>query len=422
MLASYTRRLSVVPLLATLVLAGFQDFGIPPSDATVNVQAFNVANFTLNNLTHVFVRPVLRGRETITLPMHAFLVEHTPSQKKFMFDLGMRNDPENLTPAFAAFFTSKAITVGDFKDITELLKDGGVTLESIEGVFWSHGHFDHIGDMSKFPSGRKIIISSKTNTTLFPESPSSDLQASDLAGHKIVTVDLDSANLTISGMKTVDYFGDGSFYLLDTPGHLEGHMTAIARVTPTSFLLLGGDALHHAGQLRPHGPFQTNFPCPGELLESAREAISTDFFWSDASKPGVYDLPSRAQPLFALSDTPDSFYADPIAAFVSVDKLAALDADADFLTLISHDLSIAATLPFFPASLNDWQATGLKQRVSWQFIDPANPAFLFSPRNGNASDSELDAEASESDCMKSCSEKHLQHRSWLDWEGLGDDQ
>lgn len=124
--------LSAVPT----TLAGFQDFGIPASDFTVDVKAFNVANFTLSNLTHVFVHPVLPGRESITLPIHAFLVEHQSSQKTFMFDLGMRNDPKNLPPAFAGFFSSKAITADNFKDITELLQDGGVSLDSIDMVFW----------------------------------------------------------------------------------------------------------------------------------------------------------------------------------------------------------------------------------------------------------------------------------------------
>ncbi|KAJ7146201.1 beta-lactamase-like protein [Mycena epipterygia] len=371
--------LLAVALFAPSTLAGFQDFGIPSSDATVDVKAFNVANFTLNNLTHAFVHPVLPGREDLTLPMHAFLLEHQPSQKKFMFDLGMRDDPLNLPPAFAAFFSSNAITVGAFKDITELLQDGGVTLDSIDAVFWSHAHFDHIGDMSKFPNSTQIVVGAKTDLAIFPDSQTSDLQASDLAGHNVVKLDFDSANLTISGMKAIDHFGDGSFYLLDTPGHLTGHMTALARVTPTSFIVLGGDALHHAGQLRPHGAFEENFPCPGDILAAARGAISTDFFWSDASTPGAFDLPSRAQPLFAVSDTPDSFYVDPIAATVSIDKLAALDADADFFVLIAHDLSVSATLPFFPASLAGWQAAGLKPATVWQFVDPENPAFLFSP-------------------------------------------
>jgi hypothetical protein len=136
--------------------------------------------------------------------------------------------------------------------------------------------------------------------------------------------------------------------------HLTGHMSALARVTPTSFIVLGGDTLHHVGQLRPSGAFQDNIPCPGDLLADARSAISTDFFWSAKTTPGKFDLPSRTQLFFALSDVTGSFYVDPLAATVSVDKLAAFDADSDFFTIIAHDRSILATLPYFPASLSTW--------------------------------------------------------------------
>ncbi|KAJ7189166.1 hypothetical protein C8R46DRAFT_879033 [Mycena filopes] len=368
--------LSLTLLFALPAFARFKDFGIPTSDATVDVRAFNVANFTLNNLTSVFLNPVFPGREDLTLPMHAFLIQHKPSQKNFMFDLGMRNDPQNLPPAFAGFFSSKAITFEPFKDITQLLQDGGAALNSIDGVFWSHAHFDHVGDMSKFPPGRQMIVGSKTDLTTFPDLQASDLQASDLAGHNVVQLDFYSANLTFSGLKAINQFGDGSFYLLDTPGHLTGHMTAVTRVTPTSFIVPGADTLHHVGQLRPSGAFQANFPCPGDLLADARTAVSTAFFWSANSTPGAFDLPSRTQPFFALSDVAGSFYADPGAATLSADKIAAFDADADFFTVMAHDLSIVGALPYFPASLNDWQASGLKAKTAWAFLEPRNPAFL----------------------------------------------
>lgn len=156
-------------------------------------------------------------------------------------------------------------------------------------------------------------------------------------------------------------------------------MSAIARVTPTTFIFLGGDTLHHVGQLRPSGAFQDNIPCPGDLLADARSAISTDFFWSSKTQPDAFDVESRTQPFFALSDVTGSFYVDPVAATVSVDKLAAFDGDTDFFTVIAHDRSILGTLPFFPDSLSTWQKDGLKQKTAWLFIDPENPAFLFSP-------------------------------------------
>ena len=53
----------------------------------------------------------------------------------------------------------------------------------------------------------------------------------------------------IGKFNAFDYFGDGSFYLLDVPGHAIGHMCGLVRTTPTSFLLLGADSCHFAGTL-----------------------------------------------------------------------------------------------------------------------------------------------------------------------------
>lgn len=132
-------------LLASTAHASFRDFGIPPSKATVDVRVFDVGNTTLVNSTSAFYLPVLPGHETITSPMFAFLIEHKSTQKRFMFDLGMRSDPLNLVPSLASSFASGAFSAPPFKGITELLEDGGIPLTSIDAVIWSHSHFDHIG-------------------------------------------------------------------------------------------------------------------------------------------------------------------------------------------------------------------------------------------------------------------------------------
>lgn len=124
------------PFLALFVLRCTASFtGIPPSNSTVNVRVFNVANFTAT-LPGVLLQPVLPGHETITLPLHAFLVEHIASDKRFMFDLGMRSDPLNLPPSASSLFQSGVYSVEPFKDIAELLEEGGVPLDSIETVIW----------------------------------------------------------------------------------------------------------------------------------------------------------------------------------------------------------------------------------------------------------------------------------------------
>ncbi|KAJ7333447.1 beta-lactamase-like protein [Mycena albidolilacea] len=369
-------------LLTSLIgntYAAYHDFGIPASKATVDVRVFNVANMTLLNETHAFILPVVPGHESAPFPMYSFLVEHRASQKRFMFDLGIRKDPENTPPAISVALASGFAQLEPYKEIAVLLQDGGINLTSIDAVIWSHAHFDHVGDMSTFPNTTGIIIGPETDTSIYPDNPNSSLQASDFVGHNITKVDFVNSKLTFSGLKAVDYFGDGSFYLLNTPGHLAGHITALARVTPTSFVVLGGDTFHHAGQARPRPAFQKNFPCPAHLLEDAKSSVSTDYFWSHDSRPGAFDLRSRAQALLGISDLPDRFYADPVAAGVSLEKVATFDADADFLVVAAHDISLRDAIPYFPAYINGWKASGLKEKVVWEFLDRANPAFVFSP-------------------------------------------
>ena len=45
--------------------------------------------------------------------------------------------------------------------------------------------------------------------------------------------------------RAIDFYGDGSLYLVDTPGHTPGHIAAVARVASNAFVFLGGDVCHH---------------------------------------------------------------------------------------------------------------------------------------------------------------------------------
>jgi hypothetical protein len=38
------------------------------------------------------------------------------------------------------------------------------------------------------------------------------------SGHKVTELSFDNTNLTFGAFKAIDYFGDASFYLLNTPG------------------------------------------------------------------------------------------------------------------------------------------------------------------------------------------------------------
>lgn len=41
-----------------------------------------------------------------------------------------------------------------------------------------------------------------------------------------------------------DFFGDGSFYIINAPGHVNGHLNGLARIGPKRWVLLGSDSCH----------------------------------------------------------------------------------------------------------------------------------------------------------------------------------
>lgn len=41
--------------------------------------------------------------------------------------------------------------------------------------------------------------------------------------------------------RALDYFGDGSFWVLDAPGHMPGNMAAAARLQDGAWVVLGSD-------------------------------------------------------------------------------------------------------------------------------------------------------------------------------------
>ncbi|KAJ7275056.1 hypothetical protein C8J57DRAFT_1714764 [Mycena rebaudengoi] len=357
----------------------FRDLGIPASEATVTLKAFDVAADPSTTAVPAssFFRPVLPGYENLSCPIYAFLVEHTGvTTQRIMFDLGVRKDLENLAPSVAAFFTSGKAAIPVDKDIVEQLTAGNISLDTIEAVIWSHIHFDHTGDMSKFLPTTTLVFGQGTVRDPYTVNPKSTLLESDIAGRRLVELNFDKSDLTIGGMKAHDYFGDGSFYLLDAPGHAMGHICALARVTPTDFVLLGGDTCHHPGQFRPTDKLHQHLPCPGELLAAARHSISTEHFSPENPSSG-FDLAARTTPLLDVSDTANSAYADPPLSRVTISKLSDFDANPDVFVVLAHDMSLVSVIDLFPAQLNEWKEKGWKQKGTWAFVDEKDASFRF---------------------------------------------
>ncbi|KAF9030088.1 hypothetical protein BDZ89DRAFT_1245249 [Hymenopellis radicata] len=206
---------------------------IPPSTTIISVKAINVGSPETALPASYAFEPVLPGYEVFTSPIYAFLLEH-PSGKRLFYDLGIRQDQEAFSPVNKALLKiwkdAGLCGIVFDKDVGENLTLRGLSPKDIDVVIWSHSHIDHIGDMALFPT--ELIVGPGTGLRTYPTTPDATLIESDLKGHKVT--ELQDFSLTISGIRALDYFCDGSLYILDAPGHCPGHVMALVRVTQTS--------------------------------------------------------------------------------------------------------------------------------------------------------------------------------------------
>ncbi|KAL2842651.1 beta-lactamase-like protein [Aspergillus pseudodeflectus] len=323
---------------------------------------------------------------TLTAPSYSFFIAH-PSGRKILFDLGLRKDWWNLTPTTNHFLKSAGWKLEVTKNVSDILQENGEALEDIEAVVWSHHHFDHVGDMSAFPETTKIIVGpgfKRHYTPAYPSNRTSTLFESDWENHSLHELSFDESEtetlLQIGPFNAIDYFGDGSFYILDAPGHTFGHIAALARVAAdrhdpgkNNFVFMGGDTCHFAGQFRP----TVERPLPGEGAEYTSEAsqiqpnlqhqAQAQAWASTAACPGSIMERLLANPTTPLFEMPATNTVDVAEAHASISKMQAFDAAENIWVVIAHDQALLDLVDFYPASVNDWQRKGYAQKTRWRF-------------------------------------------------------
>lgn len=85
----------------------------------------------------------------------------------------------------------------------------------------SHHHYDHTGDPSTFPHSTDLIVGpgfKEEFTPGYPSNPESPIKDSDWEGRTLREVNFVDSSLRLGRFRALDWFGDGSFYLLDSPG------------------------------------------------------------------------------------------------------------------------------------------------------------------------------------------------------------
>ncbi|KAJ6498428.1 Metallo-hydrolase/oxidoreductase [Mycena vitilis] len=200
-------------------------------------------------IIHIPVDLVIQGQKRThrACPSLSFYLKHSSSERHFLFDLGLRRDWESYSPETKKHYTT-LMPCEVNQSVEESCEKGGLDPAKIERVIISHLHFDHIGDCAPFTSAT-FILGGEGKASLedgYPGNPLSHTLSASTPADRTTFLTAEDFNLSIGPFPhAMDFFGDGSVYIIHTPGHCAGHITLLTRTSADgAWLYLGGDVAH----------------------------------------------------------------------------------------------------------------------------------------------------------------------------------
>ncbi|PMD47028.1 Metallo-hydrolase/oxidoreductase, partial [Hyaloscypha variabilis F] len=213
--------------------------------------------------------------EKLTMPSMAFLIQHPASQSNIVFDLSIRKDLTKYHPGLQKHIETRH-PLSSERDVKSALALGALDTSEIDYVIMSHVHWDHIGTPSDFPNATfiagpstKKLLRNEMGPDLFnpyfepallPPDRTIELPAIPDSEERGDVFDAKHGWYwqTISLIpNAVDMFNDGTVYIVNSPGHVPGHLNLLIRIAEEKWVYLAADACHHSRILRGEVDFGT---------------------------------------------------------------------------------------------------------------------------------------------------------------------
>ncbi|OJJ55817.1 hypothetical protein ASPSYDRAFT_48061 [Aspergillus sydowii CBS 593.65] len=220
---------------------------LPPTVAYVNVQLLNGGSMTAE------YRKLHAGEPAQKFRMYnwSFLVHHAMQDRWLLWDLGMSSNPNDFPPLIA----NGPIIEAEVQDPRERIPDqikrrSGIGADRVDTIILSHAHFDHCRPAKGTFPNATVLFGPGTSEYCSP-GHLADL-TSPWDGRYFDPERATERWETLAGPwvafgpfeRAMDFFGDGSFWVIQAPGHMPGNLCACARLQSGEWIMLGSDCCH----------------------------------------------------------------------------------------------------------------------------------------------------------------------------------
>ncbi|KAE8377284.1 beta-lactamase-like protein [Aspergillus bertholletiae] len=202
---------------------------------------------------HLFVQGAPKD-QIRRVPSMSWLISHKPSNTNLVFDLGIRQDTHNYPPTLYERM-QRLVRAEVPQDVFGSLQALNINPHSdIDTIIFSHLHYDHTGDPSRFGPATKFIIGPGAKRFVcgaetYPENAHSHYDSRGFPSlDRVIELPNDKDRNYWAELGPIsaahDWFGDGSVYVVNAPGHLSGHLNLLVSVGRDEWVYLAGDTTH----------------------------------------------------------------------------------------------------------------------------------------------------------------------------------